>query len=152
MSQTDRETGKRLYVIQLRYITRMIVSLPFSKHVAKLIALWALVIILFLASLVLAPADQQSDIGYNALQVNYELLTKIVDPEDILGSSFSCKLISFEEKTMISSVQDERGKRRACQKMLDILLQSWKRGYCERFIQVLKNCNYEECAAQLQSN
>ena len=108
--------------------------------------------ILSLASLVLAPADQRNDIGYNAMQVNYEPLTKSVDPEDVLGSMFSCKLISFEEKERISSVQDERGKRRACQKMLDTLLKSWKRGYYERFIQVLKDCNYEECAAQLQSN
>ena len=108
--------------------------------------------ILSLASLVLAPADQQNDIGYNAMQVNYEPLTKSIDPEDVLGSMFSCKLISFEEKDRISSVQDERGKRRACQKMLDTLLRSWKRGYYERFIQVLKDCNYKECAAQLQSN
>ena len=105
-----------------------------------------------LAFLALAPADQQSDAGYNAMQVNYEPLTKTVDPEDVLGSMFSCTLISFDEKERISGIQDEKGKKRACQKMLDILLKSWKRGYYEKFIQVLKDCNYEECAAQLQSN
>jgi len=105
-----------------------------------------------LASLVLAPVDQQNSTGYNAMQVNYEFLTKRVDPEDVLGSAFSCKLISFKEKNEISSIQDEKGIRRACQKMLDILLKNWKAGYYEKFIQVLKNCDYEECAAQLQSN
>ena len=108
--------------------------------------------ILSLASLVLAPADQQNDIGYNAMQVNYEFLTKRVDPEDVLGSVFSCKLISFKEKNEISSIQDERGKKHACQMMLDTLLKNWKTGYYENIIQVLKNCDYEECAGQLQSN
>ena len=66
------------------------------------------------------------------MQVNYELLTKAIDPQDVLGSMFSCELISFEEKEKISSIQDERGKRRACEKMVDMLLKSWKRGLMDR--------------------
>ena len=86
------------------------------------------------------------------MQVNYELLTTTIDPQDVLGSMFSCKLTSFEEKERILTTQDERGKRRACEKMVDMLLKSWKKGTCERFIQVLERCDYKECAESLQSN
>ena len=86
------------------------------------------------------------------MQVNYELLTKSIDPQDVLGSMFSHKLISFRQKEKIKNIQQQRGKGNACEEMLDILFKSWKSGTCERLIQVLEKSNYKECAAQLQSN
>ena len=105
-----------------------------------------------LVCLATAAVDHQRDVGYNAIQVNYELLTKSIDPDVVLGSMFSHKILSLEEKEKISSVQVERGKSLACEKMLDMLLKRWKKGTCVRFIQVLQCCKYEECAEQIQSN
>ena len=105
-----------------------------------------------LVLLTTAASDQQNDVGYNAMQVNYELLNKSIDPQNVLGSMFAHKLLSFDEKKKITSTQEERGNIRACERMLDILFNKWETGTCERFIQVLENCNYKECAAQLQSN
>ena len=85
------------------------------------------------------------------MQVNYELLTKHIDPQGVLGSMFARELISFEDKMRIKSTQEQRGKRSACEEMLDILFNKWKKGTCERFIQVLESCDYKECAAQIQS-
>jgi len=99
-----------------------------------------------------AAVYQEKDVDYNALQVNYELLTKSIDPQDVLRSMFSHKLISFGQKEKIKNTQQQRGKEDACEEMLDILFKSWKRGTCERLIQVLEKSNYKECAAQLQSN
>jgi len=99
-----------------------------------------------------AAVYQEKDVGYNALQVNYELLTKSIDPQDVLRSMFSHQLISLEQKKEIRSMQKQRGKEDACEEMLDILLNNWKRGTCERLIQVLEKSNYKECAVQLQSN
>ena len=86
------------------------------------------------------------------MQVNYELLSERIDPQDVLGSMFAHKLISFEEKKKIKSIQQQSGKRSACEEMLDTLFNNWKKGTCERFIQVLESCDYKDCAAQLQSN
>ena len=107
---------------------------------------------LCLTFLVAAAVDPGNDVGYNAMQVNYELLTKSIDPEDVLGSMFAHKLISFEEKKRIKRKQEQSGKRSACEEVLDTLFNNWKKGTCERFIQVLDSCDYKDCAAQLQSN
>ena len=105
-----------------------------------------------LVLLTTAAVDQQNDVGYNAMQVNYELLNKSIDPQDVLGSMFAHKLISFEEKLRIKRIQEQSGKKSACEEMLDTLFKNWKRGNCEIFIQVLESCDYKVCAAQIQSN
>ena len=106
----------------------------------------------FITSFATAAAEQEEDVGYNAMQANYELLTESIDPQDVLRSMFGHKLISLEQKKMIKSIQQQRGKEDACEEMLDILLNNWKSRTCERLIQVLEKSNYKECAAQLQSN
>ena len=106
----------------------------------------------FNTSFTTTAAGEEEDVGYNAMQVNYELLTKHLDPQDVLRSMFSHKLISLKEKRKIASRQEQSGRRHACEEMLDILLNNWKTGTYERFIQVLEKSNYKECAAQLQSN
>ena len=86
------------------------------------------------------------------MQINYEFLSKNIDPQDVLRSMFSFQLISLEQKEKIKGTQQQRGKEDACEEMLDTLFKNWKRGTCERFIQVLEKSNYKECAAQLESN
>ena len=105
-----------------------------------------------LVLLATAAADQEEDVGYNAMQVNYELLSEKIDPRDVLKSMFANKLISLEQKKKIKSIQQQKGKGDACEEMLDTLLYNWKKGTCERFIQVLDSCDYKDCAAELQSN
>ena len=105
-----------------------------------------------LVLLAIATVDQKEDVGYNAMQVNYELLTERVDPQDVLKSMFAHELISFEQKKKIKSIQQQKGRGDACEEMLDALFNNWKKGTCERFIQVLGSCDYKDCAANLQSN
>ena len=61
------------------------------------------------------------------MQENYELLTKSIDPQDVLRSLFGHKLISLEQKEKIKSIRQQNGKEDACEEMLDILLKNWKR-------------------------
>ena len=96
--------------------------------------------------------QQDEDIGYRSVQVNSELLTKTIDPKDVLMAMFSHKLISLEEMDEIEKIQSESGKKRACEKMIYFFLKKWRSESYNMFLEVLKSCNYEECTVQLQSN
>lgn len=147
--QSDTETGKSL----CKWDTPANVYMP---PIRKSLATWVMVCSAWWdfanINFVTAAAKQEEDVGYSAMLMNYEFLNKNIDPQDMLRSMFSFRLISLEQKEKIKSVQQHKGKEDACEEMLDILFKNWKRRTCETFIQVLEKSNYKKCAAQLESN
>lgn len=99
-----------------------------------------------------AGKQQVEDAGYSSIQVNFELLTETVDPQNVLVKSFSHKLISLEEMKEIERIQLQSGRKKSCEVMIYLLLKEWRSESYNRFLEVLNSCNYEECAVQLQSN
>ena len=93
--------------------------------------------------------DRQEDGGYSAIQINYELLTRRVDPYNVQTQLFCCDLLTIDDLVDIHEVYEESGKECACEKMIALLLRAWKTNYLDQFIQVLDDCGYKECAKQL---
>ena len=83
------------------------------------------------------------------MQENYELLTETLNPlEDKLQLHFY-DLLTMDDLVEIEDVHEESGRKCACEKMVTLLLEGWKGDSLEKFLQVLNNCDYKECARQI---
>lgn len=90
-------------------------------------------------------------VGYSALQVNYELLSGALDPCEVKYQLLYCNLLTMDDLVKIQDAQ-EIGRKHACEKMIALLLKSWKGDCLDKFLQVLDHCGYNECALKLQGN
>lgn len=95
--------------------------------------------------------EHHEDVGYNALQVNYKLLTGTLDPYEVKYQLLYGDLLTLDDLVEIQDAQ-KIGRKYACEKMIALLLKSWKRGGLDKFLQVLDHCGYNECALKLQGN
>ena len=86
------------------------------------------------------------------MEVNYKLLTGMVDPHEVKFQLLYCDLLTMDDVVEIQDAEEESGRKCACEKMITLLLKSWKRGCLDKFLQVLDYCGYNECALQVQGN
>ena len=99
---------------------------------------------------VLLALTLEEDPHRNAVQVNYELLIKTVDPENILPAMIARKLISLSEKRKVRDLIDQGRRKYACETVIDSLLENWKEDYFQKFIEVLETNGYGDCAAKIK--
>ena len=95
-----------------------------------------------------ATVSQQEVVGFSAIEQNYELLAKTLDPFEDKFQLLFYDLLTMDDLVEVQDAQ-EMGKKCACEKMLSLLLKSWKSDSFEKFLQVLYNCGYKECARQI---
>ena len=102
--------------------------------------------IIFHHILATATVDEQDySAGYRVILMNYELLTGKVDTNDVQTQLFCCDLLTLDDLTDIYVVYEESGRKCACEKMIALMVRTWKEDSLDQFIQVLDDCGYKEC-------
>ena len=90
--------------------------------------------------------------AYESLRIQYHYLRSVLQPDDILPSLFSSRLISLEQMQAINCAVHERGPNMGCRKLLDILMSNGSEGAYQKFLDILrKQQHLEYLVPDLQS-
>lgn len=76
--------------------------------------------------------------GYDALQDNYDLLKKAIDPSDVVDLCFQRKLVSQEQMAEIGATRETKGRYRSCSKLLQAVMSNGSEGVFQTFLEILE--------------